>query len=96
MAKDRFGFGTQDRGTWQDQMAGLNKKNRWADPRADKVAPLDPIRTIQKIEKEFGDNFGSDLSMWVVQHFKDTGEHIKVKDLTPEIVQALQSKYPNY
>ena len=54
----------------------------------------DPI--IDRIKSDFGDEYGSDISMWVIQHYKDTGEYIKPENITDEIILKLKDKYPNY
>ena len=54
----------------------------------------DPV--IRRIAEDFGDRYGSDLSMWVTQHYKDTGYQIKYEDITDDTIRMLRSKYPNY
>ena len=54
----------------------------------------DPV--IRRIAEDFGDRYGSDLSMWVTQHYKDTGYQIKYEDINDNIIKMLSSKYTNY
>lgn len=51
---------------------------------------------IEKIAEDFGESFGSDLSMWVTEHYKNTGQQIKVKDIDDSILQFLKSNYAPY
>ena len=51
---------------------------------------------ISEIKKDFGDEYGSDLSMWVMEHYKDTGEYIKPENITDETIFKLKNKYSNY
>ena len=48
---------------------------------------------IEAVEKDFGDRFGSDLSLLVLEHYKSTGELLATKDIGIETLKALQDKY---
>jgi hypothetical protein len=58
------------------------------------VEKEDPV--IRRIAEDFGDSYGNDLSMFVIQHYKDTGDVINYKDIDDTMIKMFKSKYPNY
>ena len=50
---------------------------------------------IEAVQKEFGDRFGSDLSLLVLEHYKATGDLILGDRITPNVVDVLKDKYMN-
>ena len=81
MAKDSFGYGTTTGVVeWGDEIS--------------KEHQIEP-EVIEAVQKDFGDKFGSDLSLLVLEHYKATGDLILGDRITPNVVDVLKDKYMN-
>ncbi len=50
----------------------------------------------EKIRTDFGDRFGSDLSLLVMIHHEKTGELLSLKDIDEKKVKELKNNYMDY
>jgi len=50
-------------------------------------------QVIEAVQKDFGDRFGSDLSLLVLEHYKATGRLLSAKDIDLETVSTLKNDY---
>ena len=48
---------------------------------------------IDSVKKDFGDRFGGDLSLLVLEHYKATGSLLSTKDIDLDTVQELKTTY---
>ena len=48
---------------------------------------------IEAVEQDFGEKFGTDLSLLVLEHYKATGELLTTQDIGEDTVKYLKDKY---
>ena len=52
-----------------------------------------PENVLKLVEEDFGSQFGGDLSMMVLEHYKTTGDLIKYEEINNEVVKVLKDRY---